>query len=254
MGQAQTGRPRRRPPRWTARLVGQHQHPKRLVGAGRRSSQLSRARGQPAARRDLRGHVGAELRGEREQQRLVAETRRRAPGAARRPRRPSRRRGRPRPGCACRSSAAAAAPPSRCARGTRAARARRGSPRRPGTPGQTHLVAAARRAPAPSSSSSASEIDCITRGQLVAAVGARRGPRNRPRLIFAGAQRQPQRRAGGLTARAIPASARKSSGESRSARASAGWPSATSAARTCSRGRSRRTPRSASEPASVLRR
>ena len=57
-----------------------------------------------------------------------------------------------------------------------------------GHAGAHDLVALARPAARCSSvSSSASEIDCITRDQLVPAVAARVGPTNRPRLIFAGA-------------------------------------------------------------------
>ena len=79
----------------------QHEQLERSHGVAQRLELLARARREPAARRDLRGDVGAELGGELAQQsrRRRARTRPRR-GAARRRRRPSRRRAPPRPGSA----------------------------------------------------------------------------------------------------------------------------------------------------------
>ena len=92
------------------------------LGSGSRSRTLASARRQPAPRRDLRGHVCAQLRSQLAQQLALSPDLRRAwPAAAPPPRRPSRLPAQRRPGSACRSSAAAAPPPSRWPRGTLAA-------------------------------------------------------------------------------------------------------------------------------------
>ena len=229
----------------------QHEHADGGSAAGSSLQALARARGQPAPGRDLRGHVGAQPRRELRQQLLVAEARR-VPRQAQRRRRI--RRAAPQPG-GDRDALDDAQPqrrrvPAGARAEQRAARAPPGSRSgAPATPGQTTSSSpVARGRPSSSVSSSASEIDCITLASSCLPSPSRTGPTNSPRLIFAGATRARAsacaRRRGGGWVCASSSSAQPPARESPRARGArrarrAGWPSSTSAARTCSRERPR---------------
>ena len=255
-----------------ARLARQPEPVGLLVDLGGGEPEAGRQHEQPEARAAARAASSA--------------ARRRRPRAsgparpARARRRPASRRSRaaaasspsPEAARASRSAAAASAepPPSPAATGMRLsilsrsarrlpARARAELAQRPGgevllgrTPGQITSSPSCPPGAASSTSSSASEIDCITVLSSWRPSDSRRGPSNRPRLTLAGASARSVARV--LTERGFPPASGSppATGARRARRAGARAPRARRApARVRRAGAS---PDSASDPASVLRR
>ena len=190
-GHGRAGRPRRRPRRSTApRASGSTSSPSGRARVRQPLQALAGAAGKPAPGRDLRGDVGAQLRAELAQQLLIAEPRG-ARGQAQRGGRVGRAAPQPRrDGNPLEDASAAAAGASQpvLARKARSAAAARFSCAGPATPGQT--TSSPRRRPAARLERQlVGQRDRLHhRDELVPArPAARVGPRNSPRLTFAGA-------------------------------------------------------------------
>ena len=257
------GRPRRNTAQSTAPRQGQQQH--RQLADGCRQL-LSRSPAPPASQRPGASCAGTSAPSRAPARASAAESPARMrgrPAAVRPPRRPTPPPARPPrdPLVHVSRSGGACQPVARAKGGQR--ERRRDCPARRPAPRADDLVARRlRRRRAAALSSSASEIDCITLSELVAAVAAAHGPDEQPQVHLRRRQRAQLGAAvaavpvaGSDSQLELPASARNCSGDRRSARTSPGSPSerqrrpARARAPTAPAAR-RRPPGAASPPAS----